>query len=227
MVVVRTIDWVDDHVVLIDQTRLPREERQLQVTTVDELVDAISRLAVRGAPALGGAGALGVLLAVQEAERSGWDEAAAAAPGSAARPTGCRLERASAPAHGDSAAWAGYPDPPRSTTTAKPAASTPSRRSVRMTHVAERCRSGNLRLQHKRRGRIAGTSSPLDRADLCSWWVLVTGAVALSSTGARGNQRSGDDGEYLLRWTVDVGVSSCARNSAVQRGARIQANGPR
>jgi S-methyl-5-thioribose-1-phosphate isomerase len=96
MVVVRTIDWVDDHVVLIDQTRLPREERQLQVTTVDELVDAISRLAVRGAPALGAAGALGVLLAVQEAERSGWDEAALLATVErlrSARPTAVNLAR--------------------------------------------------------------------------------------------------------------------------------------
>src|SRR6266545_6536774 len=96
MVVVRTIDWVDDHVVLIDQTRLPREERQLQVTTVDELVDAISRLAVRGAPALGAAGAVGVLLAVQEAERSGWDEAALLAAVErlrSARPTAVNLAR--------------------------------------------------------------------------------------------------------------------------------------
>jgi len=96
MVVVRTIDWVDDHVVLIDQTRLPREERQLQVTTVDELVDAISRLAVRGAPALGAAGALGVLLAVQEAERSGWDEGALLATVErlrSARPTAVNLAR--------------------------------------------------------------------------------------------------------------------------------------
>lgn len=92
----RSIDWVDDHVVLIDQTRLPREERQLQVTTVEELVDAISRLAVRGAPALGAAGALGVLLAVQQAARSGWDEAtlmAAVRRLRAARPTAVNLAR--------------------------------------------------------------------------------------------------------------------------------------
>jgi len=71
---VRTIDWIDDEIVLIDQTRLPREERQLQITTVDDLIAAISCLAVRGAPALGAAGALGVLLAAHEAARSGWDE---------------------------------------------------------------------------------------------------------------------------------------------------------
>ena len=92
----RTIDWADDHVVLLDQTRLPREERQLRVATVDELVDAISRLAVRGAPALGAAGAVGVLLAVQEAGRSGWDEAtlrAAVQRLRDARPTAVNLAR--------------------------------------------------------------------------------------------------------------------------------------
>jgi len=96
MVVVRTIDWVDDHIVLLDQTRLPREECQLHVRTVDELVDAISRLAVRGAPALGAAGALGVVLAAQEGRRSGWDDATlqhAIARLRAARPTAVNLAR--------------------------------------------------------------------------------------------------------------------------------------
>jgi methylthioribose-1-phosphate isomerase len=93
---VRSIDWVDDQVVLLDQTRLPREELWLAVTTVDELVDAIRRLAVRGAPLLGAAGALGVLLAVQEAKQAGWDDAtlhAAVARLRAARPTAVNLAR--------------------------------------------------------------------------------------------------------------------------------------
>ena len=51
---------------------------------VDELVDAIRRLAVRGAPLLGAAGALGVLLAVQEAKQAGWDDSTAARCRSAA-----------------------------------------------------------------------------------------------------------------------------------------------
>jgi methylthioribose-1-phosphate isomerase len=61
--VVRSVDWVDGAVRLIDQTLLPGEERWLEITEPDELVDAIRRLAVRGAPALGAAGALGVALA--------------------------------------------------------------------------------------------------------------------------------------------------------------------
>jgi S-methyl-5-thioribose-1-phosphate isomerase len=61
--VVRTIDWRDGHIVAIDQTRLPAELVVLPIRTVDELIDAIKRLAIRGAPALGVAGALGVVLA--------------------------------------------------------------------------------------------------------------------------------------------------------------------
>jgi len=61
-------------VVVVDQTALPHELRTLRITEVDDLVDAIRRLAVRGAPALGAAGALGVLLAVRQARRQRWGE---------------------------------------------------------------------------------------------------------------------------------------------------------
>jgi methylthioribose-1-phosphate isomerase len=67
------VDWRDGHIVAIDQTVLPHELRVLHITTVDELADAIIRLAIRGAPALGVAGALGVALAVRQAQREGWD----------------------------------------------------------------------------------------------------------------------------------------------------------
>ncbi|WIX84687.1 S-methyl-5-thioribose-1-phosphate isomerase [Amycolatopsis sp. DG1A-15b] len=58
----RTIDWADGAIVVIDQTALPGEYRLLELRTVRELIDAVQRLAVRGAPALGAAGALGVAL---------------------------------------------------------------------------------------------------------------------------------------------------------------------
>jgi methylthioribose-1-phosphate isomerase len=58
----RTIDWIGGEIQLIDQTRLPDELVILRVASLDALVDAISRLAVRGAPALGVAGAMGVAL---------------------------------------------------------------------------------------------------------------------------------------------------------------------
>src|SRR5215472_4407997 len=90
------IAWRDRHIVAIDQTALPREVRVLHITTVDELVDAIVRLAVRGAPVLGVAGALGVALAVRQAEREGWDAARLDAEVKRigdARPTAVNLRR--------------------------------------------------------------------------------------------------------------------------------------
>ncbi len=62
----RTIDWDYDAIIAIDQVALPHEVRELRLTSVDELIDAIVRLAVRGAPALGGAGALGVALIARQ-----------------------------------------------------------------------------------------------------------------------------------------------------------------
>jgi len=72
---------------LLDQTRLPAEEAYLTCTDVPQLVDAIRRLAVRGAPLLGVAGAYGVALAACRGD----DVAAAAAAIAAARPTAVNL----------------------------------------------------------------------------------------------------------------------------------------
>jgi methylthioribose-1-phosphate isomerase len=83
----RTIDWDGDCVVLVDQTRLPDGLVMLRVTSVGELCDAIRRLAVRGAPALGVAGALGIALAAVCGEDV--DDAARALAG--ARPTAVNL----------------------------------------------------------------------------------------------------------------------------------------
>jgi methylthioribose-1-phosphate isomerase len=63
---VRTVDWAGDHLVIVEQTLLPHELRYVELRTVDEVIDAIKRLAVRGAPAIGVTGALGVALAVQQ-----------------------------------------------------------------------------------------------------------------------------------------------------------------
>ena len=65
--------WRDGHIEALDQTVLPHRVRVLRISTVEALVEAITRLAVRGAPALGTAGALGVALAVRQAGREGWD----------------------------------------------------------------------------------------------------------------------------------------------------------
>ncbi len=63
-----TIEWVGGAVRMIDQRRLPGELAFLTATTVGELCEAITTLAVRGAPALGVAGAMGVALAAHRGE---------------------------------------------------------------------------------------------------------------------------------------------------------------
>jgi len=87
---VRSIDWVDGAVEIIDQTVLPDELRVLRLSTVEALVEAIGRLAVRGAPALGVAGGFGVVLAVRQYPA---DPSGAVAVLRAARPTAVNLAR--------------------------------------------------------------------------------------------------------------------------------------
>jgi methylthioribose-1-phosphate isomerase len=89
----RTVDWVDGAVEIIDQTALPGELRVLRLTTVEEVVGAIRRLAVRGAPAIGVAGAFGVALAARR--HAGDDEQTAQAVRriETARPTAVNLAR--------------------------------------------------------------------------------------------------------------------------------------
>lgn len=65
----RTIEWIgglDGHVALIDQTLLPTELKIIQCRDSDSLREAICNLRVRGAPAIGIAGAMGVVLAVRD-----------------------------------------------------------------------------------------------------------------------------------------------------------------
>ncbi len=91
-----TLEWVDDHVRIIDQTLLPAEVRVVGLRTVDDVVDAIGRLAVRGAPAIGACGAFGVVVALDEALRAGGTAARDEVAGSIeriadARPTAVNL----------------------------------------------------------------------------------------------------------------------------------------
>ena len=58
-----SIAWDDGALVAIDQRALPHELRWLRITAVDDVIDAIKTLAIRGAPALGVAGGFGVALA--------------------------------------------------------------------------------------------------------------------------------------------------------------------
>src|SRR3984893_11955716 len=61
---VETIQWTPDGVVMIDQTRLPREQVFVTCTTYVEVAEAIRSMVIRGAPAIGVAAAMGVALGV-------------------------------------------------------------------------------------------------------------------------------------------------------------------
>ncbi len=93
---VKTIEWTDAGVVMIDQTRLPLETAFVTCRTHQEVADAIRTMVIRGAPAIGVAAAMGLALAVQKAPAATVQELeraleeAAAAIG-ATRPTAVNL----------------------------------------------------------------------------------------------------------------------------------------
>jgi methylthioribose-1-phosphate isomerase len=65
---IETIQWTDAGVVIIDQTRLPREERYVTCANYREVADAIRSMVIRGAPAIGVAAAMGIALGMQQAQ---------------------------------------------------------------------------------------------------------------------------------------------------------------
>ncbi len=70
---VETIQWTDAGVVMIDQTRLPREETYVTCRTAEEVAEAIRSMVIRGAPAIGVAAAMGIALGVRTASAEGLD----------------------------------------------------------------------------------------------------------------------------------------------------------
>ncbi len=62
---VETIQWTDGGVVMIDQTRLPREQVFVTCTDYIQVAEAIRSMVIRGAPAIGVAAAMGVAIGVQ------------------------------------------------------------------------------------------------------------------------------------------------------------------
>lgn len=63
-----TVSWNEGSVRMIDQTALPMREDYLDLNSVDEVIAAIRRLSVRGAPAIGVAGAMGLALAATKCQ---------------------------------------------------------------------------------------------------------------------------------------------------------------
>ncbi|TFH67110.1 MAG: S-methyl-5-thioribose-1-phosphate isomerase [Gemmatimonadales bacterium] len=59
---IKTISWNEGAVVMIDQRALPHEERYLTCQTYQDVIEAINTMAIRGAPAVGIAAAMGIAL---------------------------------------------------------------------------------------------------------------------------------------------------------------------
>ncbi len=99
MIPVKTIEWLGDLdgvARLIDQTLLPNEVRYLDVDAVETMWEAIKMLRVRGAPAIGIAAAMGMVLAVRDCAPDRRDDFVAAVERAAAylnsaRPTAVNL----------------------------------------------------------------------------------------------------------------------------------------
>lgn len=95
---ITSVDWSPDGdaVRIVDQTLLPTREETLDLRTLDEVCEAIAMLRVRGAPAIGIAGAMGVVVAAaphlaEPPDRLRYRVAAAAARIGATRPTAVNL----------------------------------------------------------------------------------------------------------------------------------------
>lgn len=62
----KTIEWSDGKIKIVDQTKLPQSLEYIFINNIKDLYFAIKELQVRGAPALGAAGALGVYLGIKD-----------------------------------------------------------------------------------------------------------------------------------------------------------------
>ncbi len=71
---VKTIEWIDGKVVMIDQSKLPFEITFLTCSDYVQVAEAIKRLQIRGAPAIGIAAAMGIALGAQELKTGTVDE---------------------------------------------------------------------------------------------------------------------------------------------------------
>lgn len=69
---VKPIEWCDDLVRIIDQRRLPATENHIDITTPQEMAEAIRGMALRGAPLIGIAAAMGVALQARRSLEEAW-----------------------------------------------------------------------------------------------------------------------------------------------------------
>jgi methylthioribose-1-phosphate isomerase len=65
---IQTLEWTNDGVRFIDQTKLPTEEIYVTCETYERVADAIQTMIVRGAPAIGVAAAMGIALGIRDSK---------------------------------------------------------------------------------------------------------------------------------------------------------------
>jgi methylthioribose-1-phosphate isomerase len=65
---IQTLEWTDQGVRFIDQTKLPTEEVYVTCTTHEQVADVIRTMVVRGAPAIGVSAAMGIALGVKNSK---------------------------------------------------------------------------------------------------------------------------------------------------------------
>ncbi len=70
----KTVEWKNDSVVMIDQTKLPNELVFVTLTDYNQVANAIKTLVIRGAPAIGISGAFGLALAALNSKANSKDE---------------------------------------------------------------------------------------------------------------------------------------------------------
>jgi methylthioribose-1-phosphate isomerase len=90
------IQWLGDRVRVIDQRELPGREIHLDITSAGQMAEAVRTLAVRGAPLIGVAAAMGVAVEAGAASDLAWDRFAAEVRGAvellgSTRPTASNL----------------------------------------------------------------------------------------------------------------------------------------
>src|SRR5258705_6341598 len=63
---IKTIEWTDEGISMLDQRLLPTEEKYLMLRSYEEVAEAIKKMVVRGAPAIGVSAAMGLALGARQ-----------------------------------------------------------------------------------------------------------------------------------------------------------------
>src|ERR1700752_680385 len=63
---IKTVEWTKDGVRMLDQRVLPAQETYLMLRSYDEVAEAIKKMVIRGAPAIGVAAAMGIALGASQ-----------------------------------------------------------------------------------------------------------------------------------------------------------------